>query len=66
MTVPTWHQRLARSGYSTLLRVLQPVYLLKLYWRGRHEPDWTLNPVSRNPTTHPSPTGAATGRPSGT
>jgi 3-deoxy-D-manno-octulosonic-acid transferase len=34
----TWHQRLARGGYSTLLRMLRPVYLLRLYWRGRSEP----------------------------
>jgi 3-deoxy-D-manno-octulosonic-acid transferase len=34
----TWHQKLARSGYSTLLHVLTPVYLLRLYWRGRQEP----------------------------
>jgi len=34
----SWHERLARSGYSTLLRVLKPVYLLRLYWRGRREP----------------------------
>jgi len=34
----TWHQRLARGSYSALLRVLQPVYLLRLYWRGRAEP----------------------------
>jgi 3-deoxy-D-manno-octulosonic-acid transferase len=34
----TWHQRLARGGYSTLLHVLKPVYLLRLFWRGRSEP----------------------------
>lgn len=30
--------RLARAGYSTLLRGLTPVYLARLWWRGRHEP----------------------------
>ncbi len=29
---------LARLAYSTLLRVLTPAYLLRLWWRGRHEP----------------------------
>ena len=37
-----WHapmtQWLARSRYSTLLRVLTPAYLLRLWWRGRREP----------------------------
>jgi 3-deoxy-D-manno-octulosonic-acid transferase len=30
--------RLARIVYSTLLRALTPVYLLRLWWRGRREP----------------------------
>ena len=29
---------LARAGYSTLLRLLTPLYLLRLWWRGRREP----------------------------
>jgi len=29
---------LARFGYSTLLRALTPLYLLRLWWRGRREP----------------------------
>jgi 3-deoxy-D-manno-octulosonic-acid transferase len=29
--------RLARAGYSTLLRGLTPVYLARLWWRGRSE-----------------------------
>ena len=29
---------LARAVYSTLLRALTPVYLLRLWWRGRREP----------------------------
>jgi 3-deoxy-D-manno-octulosonic-acid transferase len=31
-------QRLARSGYSALLRLLKPAYVLRLWWRGRSEP----------------------------
>ena len=34
----TWRQRLARRAYSLLLRLLVPVYLLRLWWRGRAEP----------------------------
>ena len=29
---------LAHVGYSTLLRLLTPIYLLRLWWRGRREP----------------------------
>ena len=29
---------LARAAYSTLLRLATPVYLARLWWRGRHEP----------------------------
>ena len=29
---------LARVAYSTLLRLLTPAYLLRLWWRGRREP----------------------------
>jgi 3-deoxy-D-manno-octulosonic-acid transferase len=29
---------LARAGYTTLLRLLTPAYLLRLWWRGRREP----------------------------
>jgi 3-deoxy-D-manno-octulosonic-acid transferase len=29
---------LARTAYSTLLRLLTPAYLLRLWWRGRREP----------------------------
>jgi 3-deoxy-D-manno-octulosonic-acid transferase len=29
---------LARAGYSALLRLLTPIYLLRLWWRGRREP----------------------------
>jgi 3-deoxy-D-manno-octulosonic-acid transferase len=31
-------QWLARVAYSTLLRLLTPAYLLRLWWRGRREP----------------------------
>lgn len=31
-------QRLARSGYSALLTLLKPAYVLRLWWRGRTEP----------------------------
>ena len=34
----TWQQRMARRGYSLLLRLLGPVYVLRLWWRGRAEP----------------------------
>jgi 3-deoxy-D-manno-octulosonic-acid transferase len=37
MTRGLW-QRLARSGYSTVLRVAKPVYVMRLWWRGRAEP----------------------------
>ncbi len=30
--------RLARHVYSSLLRLMQPVYVLRLWWRGRAEP----------------------------
>jgi 3-deoxy-D-manno-octulosonic-acid transferase len=33
-----WLRRLARGGYSTLLRLLQPAYAARLWWRGRREP----------------------------
>ena len=33
-----WRQQLARGGYSALLTVLKPVYVLRLWWRGRAEP----------------------------
>ena len=33
-----WRERLARGSYSALLGLLKPVYLLRLYWRGRAEP----------------------------
>jgi 3-deoxy-D-manno-octulosonic-acid transferase len=38
MTPPLLRERLARGGYSTLLRLLKPVYLMRLWWRGRAEP----------------------------
>jgi 3-deoxy-D-manno-octulosonic-acid transferase len=31
-------RRLARAGYSLLLGLLKPLYLLRLWWRGRAEP----------------------------
>ena len=34
----TCRQRLVRRGYSLLLRLLVPAYLLRLWWRGRAEP----------------------------
>jgi 3-deoxy-D-manno-octulosonic-acid transferase len=33
-----WRQALARGAYSTLLRLLTPAYLLRLWLRGRAEP----------------------------
>ncbi|CAN5905350.1 lipid IV(A) 3-deoxy-D-manno-octulosonic acid transferase [soil metagenome] len=35
---PSWRQRLARGTYSLLLRLLSPIYVLRLWWRGRAEP----------------------------
>ncbi len=37
MTLP-WRSRAARSLYSALLVLAQPLYLLRLWWRGRAEP----------------------------
>lgn len=34
----TWRQHVAHRAYSLLLRLLGPVYLLRLWWRGRAEP----------------------------
>jgi 3-deoxy-D-manno-octulosonic-acid transferase len=33
-----WRQRLARGGYSAFLGLLKPMYLARLWWRGRAEP----------------------------
>jgi len=33
-----WRQRLAHNSYSMLLGMLKPVYLMRLWWRGRAEP----------------------------
>src|SRR5688500_12787087 len=33
-----WRERLARAGYSAVLGALKPLYLLRLWWRGRLEP----------------------------
>jgi 3-deoxy-D-manno-octulosonic-acid transferase len=33
-----WRERVARGGYSTLLGLIKPLYLLRLWWRGRTEP----------------------------
>jgi 3-deoxy-D-manno-octulosonic-acid transferase len=39
MTNPTtWRERLARTAYSLLLRLLKPAYVLRLMRRGRAEP----------------------------
>ena len=35
--------RLARLAYSTLLRLLMPAYLLRLWWRGAREPAYRQN-----------------------
>jgi len=35
---PPLRARLARLAYSTLLRLATPVYLARLWWRGRREP----------------------------
>ncbi len=34
------NERLARAGYSLLLRLVTPLYLLRLWWRGRREPGY--------------------------
>jgi 3-deoxy-D-manno-octulosonic-acid transferase len=34
------NERLARAGYSLLLRLATPLYLLRLWWRGRREPGY--------------------------
>ena len=39
MTLP-WRSRAARSLYSALLVLAQPLYLLRLWWRGRAEPPY--------------------------
>ncbi len=36
--VPDIARDMARAGYSALLRALMPLYLLRLWWRGRAEP----------------------------
>ncbi len=33
-----WRERVARGGYSVLLGFIQPMYLIRLWWRGRAEP----------------------------
>jgi 3-deoxy-D-manno-octulosonic-acid transferase len=33
-----WRAGLARAAYSIALRLLQPLYLLRLHWRARVEP----------------------------
>ena len=33
-----WRERFARGGYSALLGLIKPLYLLRLWWRGRSEP----------------------------
>lgn len=33
---------LARTAYATLLRLLTPAYLLRLWWRGRREPGYRV------------------------
>jgi hypothetical protein len=38
---------LARSAYSLLLRLATPVYLARLWWRGRHEPLYRSHWVER-------------------
>jgi len=39
VTLP-WRSRAARSLYSALLVLAQPLYLLRLWWRGRAEPPY--------------------------
>jgi len=36
--VKTLRHHLARGGYSTLLALLKPLYVMRLWWRGRAEP----------------------------
>ncbi len=33
-----WRERVARGSYSALLQLIKPLYLLRLWWRGRTEP----------------------------
>jgi 3-deoxy-D-manno-octulosonic-acid transferase len=33
-----WRHRLAHGSYSALLAALKPIYVLRLWWRGRNEP----------------------------
>ena len=53
---PSLRETLARAAYSTLLRLVTPLYLARLWWRGRHEPAYRLAWL-----TH----GTATGREAG-
>ena len=39
---PSLRETLARAAYSTLLRLVTPLYLARLWWRGRHEPAYRL------------------------
>jgi 3-deoxy-D-manno-octulosonic-acid transferase len=43
----TWRERAALVAYTGLLRLLTPLYLARLWWRGRVEPAYRLNLPSR-------------------
>jgi 3-deoxy-D-manno-octulosonic-acid transferase len=56
-------QALARAAYSLLLRLCTPLYFLRLWWRGRHEPEYRQHWAERlGHTPADLDTGVATGR----
>jgi len=47
-----WQQRLALVAYSAMLRLLKPVYVSRLWWRGRAEPLYRHAILERLGTYH--------------
>ena len=46
MSSAAW-RRAARAAYSLLLRLITPLYLLRVQWRGRREPAYASVPGER-------------------
>jgi 3-deoxy-D-manno-octulosonic-acid transferase len=42
-----FRRRAARAAYSLLLRLITPLYLLRVQWRGRREPTYASAPGER-------------------